>query len=213
MIGYRFDGQWLDIGHPEDYASAPICSRRKSALFLRKNRDAAIADDVIKSLVHWGSHAGIGACGELLHIGPLPPPWGGVAANLQSLLESKELSAFEMAVLNTARRQYREDVSPVKRIWHVGRVVQALKIFRDTWRAVARFQPDIVHIQSAGDDLSAIRDLLLILIAQGRGRRVVFQQYFWRIRQNSRAPQDVRIFLQASHAAGNGRFDGDPFAH
>lgn len=125
---------------------------------------------------------GAGATDEsprVLHVGPLPPPWGGLAANLKYLLESQALSAFDMAVLNTARPVYREDVSSSKKIWHVSRLWKAVRIFLDTWLAIRRFRPAIVHIHSAGDDPSAIRDMLLILVAKGGQRRIVFQQFFW----------------------------------
>ena len=139
--------------------------------------DFNATDSVLKNLVYVrGSNSN---APRVLHISPLPPPWGGVAANISYLLESNAFADLDMAVLNTARKQYREDVNPVKRIWHVRRLWQSLKVFRDTWRALRKFRPQIVHIQSAGDDLSAIRDMLLIPIAQWRGCLVVFQEYFW----------------------------------
>lgn len=140
-------------------------------------RSSSAAERSVDGLVHYPSS------GEdrprVLHVSPLPPPWGGVASNLSYLLGAKQLSSFEMAVLNTARRRYREDMSPTKKIWHAGRLLQALRMFCATRRAIERFHPAIVHIQSAGDDLSAIRDMLLITIASRKGLRVVFHEHFW----------------------------------
>jgi hypothetical protein len=129
---------------------------------------------------------------RVLHVGPLPPPWGGCATNLAYLLRAEALNGFDMQVLNTARPDYREDVSGDKRLWHVGRVLRGVKTCLDTWRTARLFRPAILHIQSAGPDASILRDLMLIPIGHRAGARVVFQQHFWPDRAKFRGP--VRLY-------------------
>lgn len=116
---------------------------------------------------------------RVLHISPLPPPWGGVAANLSNLLASDLIQAFDMAVLDTSRSAPREDVNPNKQIWHVDRIRRAVSLVWQTRRAIRSFKPHIVHIQAGGTDISAIRDLFLAEVALRMGRKVVFHQHFW----------------------------------
>lgn len=116
---------------------------------------------------------------RVLHIGPLPPPWGGVATNLSYLLASDITQAFDVAVLNTSRSTLREDVSLHKQMWHAGRIRRAVDLMWQTQQAICSFRPHIVHIQSGGSDVSAIRDLLLAGIALRMKCKVVFHQHFW----------------------------------
>ena len=116
---------------------------------------------------------------RVLHISPLPPPWGGVAANLSYLLTSDLIQAFDMAVLDTSRSAPREDMNPNKQIWHVDRIRRAVSLVWQTRRAIRSFKPHIVHIQAGGSDISAIRDLFLAEVALRMGCKVVFQQHFW----------------------------------
>ena len=116
---------------------------------------------------------------RVLHISPLPPPWGGVAANLSYLLASDLVQIFDMAVLDTSRSAPREDVSPNKQVWHVNRIRRAVSLMWQTRRAIRSFKPHIVHIQAGGSDLSAIRELLSAEMALRMKCKVIFHQHFW----------------------------------
>ena len=122
----------------------------------------------------------------ILHVSPLPPPWGGVAANLTYLLKSKLSRTFDMAVLDLSRSGFREDVSPTKHIWHFERIGRAVSFVLRIWSAISRFKPEIVHIQAGGSDASAIRVLFLAKIALSMGRKVLFHQHFWTTRERFR---------------------------
>lgn len=100
-----------------------------------------------------------------------------------------------MAVLNTARPSFREDVNPSKKIWHIHRLRHGLKIYLDAWRAMQDFKPDIVHIQSAGPDLSAVRDMLFIPLVSHSGRRIIFQQHFWADPAKFNGPRSIYKFF------------------
>jgi glycosyltransferase involved in cell wall biosynthesis len=133
----------------------------------------------VDKLVYFKSTKGQGGGPKILHISPLPPPWGGVASNLSCLLKSDALSVFNMAVLNTAQSSYREDVHPSKPLWDLRRLMRGAKIWRYALAAVREFKPDIVHIQSAGLDSSVLRDMLLIPLLRRSVRGICFQQHFW----------------------------------
>ncbi len=116
---------------------------------------------------------------RVLIIGPLPSPWGGVATNLSYFLSSDIIKKFDVAVLDTRHWAQREDLSPNKQVWHVARIRRATDIIQQTLKAIRSFKPHIVHVQSAGSDLSAIRDLLLAEIALRSKCKIVFQQHSW----------------------------------
>lgn len=138
---------------------------------------------------------------RVLHVGPVPPPWGGVASNLRLLVDSPALAAFEMAVLNTARDSNREDVSPDKQLWHIDRFTRGLRMVRDAWRAIRSFRPAIVHIQSGGPDLSILRDLLFIPIARRLGCAVIFHQQFWPDPATLRVPTPLYRWMYGRYAS------------
>jgi glycosyltransferase involved in cell wall biosynthesis len=132
---------------------------------------------------------------RILHISPLPPPWGGVAANLSFLLNSDQLSIYDMAVLNIARQSYFEDVGLNKKLWHISRLIRGFSIYYNTLQAIRTFKPDIVQIQSAGPDFSVIRDMLLIPLIRRRVRYICFHQHFWADPAKLNGPQRLYTYV------------------
>lgn len=88
---------------------------------------------------------------RVLHIGPLPPPLGGVASALERILQCEALQGYSHLVFNTSAGHVTEVVGD-KSITP-SRVLRRLSLTVRLARFARRVHPDLVHFQFASDGL------------------------------------------------------------
>lgn len=103
---------------------------------------------------------------RVLHVGPLPPPQGGVATALAAILYGLQGTDIHCRVLDTSRKTHWEIIGRVD-------IKDALRALITTIRlgGLAR-SSDVLHIH-ATDDVGFLRDAVLTVIGRATGTPVV----------------------------------------
>jgi len=109
---------------------------------------------------------------RILHVGPLPPPVGGVAAALQMIIACPALREFEHCVVNTSSRQVTETVG--QKSLTTGRALRRLRRAVQVARCVRRSRPDIVHFQMGAESLfDVLGDFMVLWAGAWQGARLI----------------------------------------
>ena len=139
-------------------------------------------------------------CPRVLVIGPVPPPYHGVAVMTRALLDSGLAERFEVLHLDTSDRR---DVANIGRL-DLGNVQLALVHGTRFMRLLARSQMDVVYAPLSQNTLGFLRDALFLVPALAAGVPVVLHLHGGRYGEFVRsAPVPVRglarsIFKRAS---------------
>ncbi len=107
---------------------------------------------------------------KVLMIGPLPPPPGGVATVMQTLLNSNLSNRYDMSALDTARKKRRYklvDSGGISSLYYL-----VLNLVKLSYR-LYKENPPIIHIQSV-TGLALLRDLCFMILGKLWGRKIVF---------------------------------------
>ena len=86
---------------------------------------------------------------RVLHVGPLPPPFGGVAVMMQSLMQAGPLQVFDHTCFNTSRGTTWELVG--YKNFNLARAVRRIKMAGQLALHVRRLRPHIIHFQCSSD--------------------------------------------------------------
>lgn len=126
---------------------------------------------------------------RVLVIGPVPPPYHGVAVMTRTLLDSGVTERFEVLHLDTSDRR---DVSNIGRL-DFGNVQLALVHGTHFMRLLARGRMDVVYAPLSQNTLGFLRDSLFLLPALAAGLPVVLHLHGGRYDEFVRsAPFPVR---------------------
>lgn len=107
---------------------------------------------------------------KILLIGPLPPPYGGVATNFKELLRLiNNLPDIQFMVLNTSNREERELVNTITS----QDIFLSIKNFINFLILLVRNPIDIVHIQSTSDK-GFFRDIWFVTLGKIFRKKIVF---------------------------------------
>lgn len=109
---------------------------------------------------------------RVLHVGPLPPPLGGVAVALQMILRCPALQDFDNRVFNVSDGHLTV-VAERKRLT-VERVVRRIRLAINVARHVRRERPDIVHLHCGSESAWDVIGYLLVMWASSiTGSRII----------------------------------------
>jgi len=98
---------------------------------------------------------------RVLHVGPLPPPVGGVALSLQAILRCPALQDFDNRVFNTSEGRLTEVVG--RKGLTLERFVRRMKLILQLARHVRQMRPELVHFQCGSEGaLDILGDLLMV---------------------------------------------------
>ncbi len=106
---------------------------------------------------------------RLLFVSPLPPPSGGISNWMVAVQDSALRDGFEIRVVNSSPSAV--DVTGTSRL-RIGRVADALRILWRVAIALARFRPDIVHVNTSYF-WAFLRDGVAIWMARLSGARTL----------------------------------------
>lgn len=103
-------------------------------------------------------------------IGPLPPPYQGMAIFTRQLLGSEVLGrSYELLHLDTADRRTAENMGR----FDLTNVVLALRHAAELLRILIRNRPEITYVEVSQNALAYLRDSVFIYLAHLSGSRVV----------------------------------------
>ncbi|HVO24573.1 MAG TPA: glycosyltransferase family 4 protein [Candidatus Margulisiibacteriota bacterium] len=109
---------------------------------------------------------------RVLHVGPLPPSLGGVAAALQMILRCPALAGFEQRAFNVFRGGRPEIAG--RKVPTPGRVLRRLALTTELARQVRHERPDILHFHFGSEStLDSIGALLMMRAGSGAARRTI----------------------------------------
>lgn len=109
---------------------------------------------------------------RVLHVGPLPPPLGGVATALQMILACPALQGFGQTVFNTSAGGPTEVVG--RKLPSVGRVFRRVRQAFALAGRVRRERPQLVHVQCGAEGAwSMLGDFALVWAGGAGGGRVI----------------------------------------
>lgn len=110
---------------------------------------------------------------RVLHVGPIPPPLGGISVMMESLMKAKPLRAFENSCFNTswgttwALAGYKK--------FSTERFVRRIKLASELALHVRRLRPHIIHFQcGSGGPWDFPADALMYLGAKTSHARMIF---------------------------------------
>lgn len=111
--------------------------------------------------------------GRVLLVGPLPPPRGGVSVWVESLIQSRLASEYDIRVLDISRRRPFEQTN----VLDAGGVLAYLRqCLRLCW-LILRLRPAVVHVMVTSSRWGLLRDGGLALLAWAMGRRLVLHMH------------------------------------
>jgi len=105
---------------------------------------------------------------RVLHVGPLPPPYGGVGVLLKTILDSRLREICELSHFNTQKPGQEEKPSTPTAADFFYTILNAFRLPL----LIAKTRPDVVHFQSTADT-GFVRDGLLVFSARLAGSRIV----------------------------------------
>ncbi len=103
---------------------------------------------------------------RVLHVGPLPPSMGGVAAALQMILRCPALAGFEQRTFNVFRGGRPELVG--RKVPTPARVARRVALTMELARVVGRERPDIIHFHLGSESTLDVIGALLMMRVGGR---------------------------------------------
>lgn len=110
---------------------------------------------------------------NVLHVGPLPPPYSGLNVSLKNFLDSESIKKCNNFVYNTST-----EVTPGKsyklKLPTFSRIFRHLNIAVKIFKEIKKNNIDILHFQGSSHDLSFIGNWISILVAKIHGVRVVW---------------------------------------
>jgi glycosyltransferase involved in cell wall biosynthesis len=109
---------------------------------------------------------------HLFMIGPVPPPYGGVGAIFQAIVESDLGRHFRLTVVDTSKKDRREIVSDASVSLRDG--YYFLRTTLELARQLARDRPDLAFLTPVADH-SLLREALFVRLARLAGAGVVCQ--------------------------------------
>lgn len=110
---------------------------------------------------------------RVLHVGPLPPPLGGIGVMMQSLMQSEPLRTFENSVFSTSWGTSWELVGH-KRL-EPKRVLRRVKFAVNLALLTRRIQPEIIHFQcGSGGPWDFPGDSLMFLGSRSSKAKTIF---------------------------------------
>ena len=98
---------------------------------------------------------------RVLHVGPMPPPYGGVGVLLKTILDSRLRETCTLLHFNTQKPVQEEKPSTPTAGDFVFTVLNAVRLPLH----MLRTRPDVVHFQSTADT-GFVRDGILVLAAR-----------------------------------------------
>lgn len=110
---------------------------------------------------------------DVLHVGPLPPPYGGVAVMAQWTMRCRQLKDFNHLPFDFSRKESWEVVG--KKSLDPRRVMRRLWLAASLARQASRLRPSLVHFHcGSGGRWDFIGDMLLLAAARRGGAPVLF---------------------------------------
>ncbi len=110
---------------------------------------------------------------RVLVVGPLPPPRGGVSVWVESLLQSRLASEYDIRVLDISRRRPFERTNVLDAASVLACLRQCLKL---CW-LILRLRPALVHVMVTSSRWGLLRDGALALLAWAMGRRLILHMH------------------------------------
>jgi glycosyltransferase involved in cell wall biosynthesis len=109
---------------------------------------------------------------RVLHVGPLPPPFGGIGVMMESIMMSEPLKSYEHDYFSTSWGTNWELVG--KKNLEARRVVRRMKLAGQLRSKVLRDKPQIVHFQcGSGGTWDFPGDMLLFNAAKASGAKTI----------------------------------------
>jgi len=110
---------------------------------------------------------------RVLLVGPLPPPRGGVSVWVESLMQSRLRSEYDIRVLDISRRRPFEQTNVLDAASVLAFLRQCLKL---CW-LISRLRPAVVHVMVTSSRWGLLRDGALALLAWAMGRRLILHMH------------------------------------
>ena len=109
----------------------------------------------------------------VLVVGPLPPPRGGISVWVESLMQSRLASEYDMRILDISHRRAFEQTN----VLDAGSVLACLRqCLRLCW-LIFRQRPAVVHVMVTSSRLGLLRDGVLALLAWATRRRLILHMH------------------------------------
>lgn len=110
---------------------------------------------------------------RVLIVGPLPPPRGGVSVWVESLMQSRLASEYDIRVLDISRRRPFEQTN----VLDPAGVLAFLRQYLSLCWLVSRLRPDLVHVMVTSSRWGLLRDGTLALLAWAMRRRLILHMH------------------------------------